>query len=478
MIYDNKVYKRRHDEKEFRQRIRSKKKKLQKRKSELKFHLQFSDEKNKMKSVKTFQSLLLHFLPRNFLYLLLCKQGKFYCYDLSYTAYKRKKSIEVPRIFSIVDNPDESMKVFIDICATFYYQGCKELILDYKKCKNTDLVTQVFLDAILMDIDKFLTICHRPQYRRYKVIRENIRMTTIGGENIDDTAIQRLINSVGSPANIINRRVEYKDIIPLRLIRFDSINTTDERKRGQKEHDTTCLIDYINECLSRFHKELNGEAKKNLGYVIGETLINAEQHSSLKYRYIIGYFEEIKDKQYHSGLFNLVIMNFGKTIYEVFKFPDEDEPVNDVCIKEMENLSSNFKIRKMFNQSLTEETLWTLYSLQGGVSCIPQSIEKRGNGTINFIESFFKIKGSQGIDDVSHMYIISGNTRIDFDGTYRVQMDARGKSLGKITFNQSGTFGERPDSKYVKHVNHYFPGTAIYVKLLIDENDMKNEKQR
>lgn len=473
---ENKQYWKRHDEKEFRQKLRFKDKRRKKRIGKQNILLQFSHEKNRMKSISTFQGLIAEFLPRNLLYLLVNERCLFYADDLDKNKFRNVWTIKVPEVFSIIERPKESFDVIRIICACFYHQCCQELTLDYVKCQYTDLLTQVFLDAVLMDIDRFLKICHRPQYRRYKIIKSNVRLNTIGAKNYNES-ILRMVNSVGSPANIINRRVEFPDVIPFRLIRYDGVDSTDERRLGQKEHDTTLLIDYINDCLARVNKELTKDACKNLGYVIGETLINAEQHSSLKYRYVIGYFEENTNKASgHFGLLNLVIMNFGKTIYEKFKYPEEGEEINEDSVMEMEKLSGQFKWKKLFNDDLTEETLWTLYSLQRGVSCIPASVEKRGNGTIKFIESFFNIKGNQGVDNISHMYLLSGSTRIDFDGTYRVQKDANGKSLGRITFNDSGSFQDRPNNKYVKHVDCYFPGTAIFVKLLIDDNDIKDEK--
>lgn len=473
---ENKQYWKHHDEKEFRQKLCSKDKRRKKRIGKQNALLQFSYEKNRMKSIRSFQGLIAEFLPRNLLYLLVNERCLFFADDLEQNKFRNVWTIKVPEVFSIIERPKESFDVIKKICSCFYHQCCQELTLDYVKCRYTDLLTQVFLDSVLMDIDRFLKICHRPQYRRYNIIKSSVRLSTIGGKNYNDS-ILRMVNSVGSPANIINRRVEFPDVIPFRLIRYDGVDSTDERRLGQKEHDTTLLIDYINDCLARVNKELTKDACKNLGYVIGETLINAEQHSSLKYRYVIGYFEENTNKESgHFGLLNLVIMNFGKTIYEKFKYPEEGEDINEDSVREMEKLSGQFKWKKLFNDDLTEETLWTLYSLQRGVSCIPASIEKRGNGTIKFIESFFNIKGNQGVDNISHMYLLSGNTRIDFDGTYRVQKDANGKSLGRITFNDSGSFQDKPNNKYVKHVDCYFPGTAIFVKLLIDDNDIKDEK--
>ena len=105
--------------------------------------------------------------------------------------------------------------------------------------------------------------------------------------------------------------------------------------------------------------------------------------------------------------------------------------------------------------------------------------KKRGNGTIQFIESFFKLKGNDDVDDISRMYILSGNTIIEFDGTYRLSesKDENGVSRGIISFNKSGSLDERPDSKYVKYVDDYFPGTAIFVRLLLNENDIITEQK-
>lgn len=228
--------------------------------------------------------------------------------------------------------------------------------------------------------------------------------------------------------------------------------------------------------MNRFHKTLSKDAMMNLGYVVGETLIIAEEHSSTGFRYMIGYMEDKKSKKSeHSGVFNFVIMNFGQTIYEKFKMSDNTD-VNQECLIQMKNLSDRF-VKSLFMKRFKEETLWTLYTLQQGVTCVPE--KRRGNGTIQFIESFFKLKGNDDVDDISRMYILSGNTIIEFDGTYRLSesKDENGVSRGIISFNKSGSLDERPDSKYVKYVDDYFPGTAIFVRLLLNENDIITEQK-
>lgn len=116
--------------------------------------------------------------------------------------------------------------------------------------------------------------------------------------------------------------------------------------------------------------------------------------------------------------------------------------------------------------------MWTLYALQQGVTSIAG--KKRGNGTIQFIRSFFNIKGDQRADNVSRMIICSGNTQILFDGTYGIteKIDDKGK-YNMMTFNNSGNIEEMPDKKYVKYTDTYFPGTIISANILLNDDDVK-----
>ena len=44
-----------------------------------------------------------------------------------------------------------------------------------------------------------------------------------------------------------------------------------------------------------------------------------------------------------------------------------------------------------------------------------------------------------------------------------------------MTFNQSGNIEDKPDSKFVKFVDHYFPGTIISARIMFNENDLTTE---
>jgi hypothetical protein len=263
---------------------------------------------------------------------------------------------------------------------------------------------------------------------------------------------------------------KYDDIIPYKLcVHNKEFNKLENAKR--KEVDSTEMVDYVIDSLATLDKKLTPDRIEDLSVVIGEILINAEEHSTTNYRYSTGYFQkhEIEDENY--GIFNLAIMNFGETIYEKFKSPN----CTNVKIKNrMTELSNQYTKNKFWSSAFEEESLWTLYALQQGITSVSINSSKRGNGSIQFIEGFFNLKGTnENADKLSRMAIISGNTTILFDGKYGIQNKIIGKEKFKVmTFNKSNNIEDKPDNKYVKYNDNYFPGTLISARILINKDDV------
>lgn len=375
----------------------------------------------------------------------------------------------VPKQFSIIDRPKESFEFLQILLAGLLLQPHDVISLDYSKCESVDLGAQVLLDILLKDGIEF-----------YKKCRSNgipVRVKKIDAINIYNKNIGKMLFSVGSPATIKNRVLHFKDIIPYRLCIHNRAKYDDILKiREQKDIDTTTLVDYVLACLNRLNLKLSPEKLDNLCTVIGEILINAEEHSTTKYRFSIGYFHEVNNSDSHYGIFRLAILNFGETIYEKFK---SDRCGNIEMQKRMIELSSKYKKRNLFSKSqFEEETLWTLYALQDGVTSIsPEKYPKRGHGSIQFIENFFNIKGPkiEG-DKISRMSIFSGHAMITFDGSYEIATrEIDGDQYKVMAFNKQKNIEEPPDKKYVKFVENYFPGTIISAKILFNENDVKVE---
>lgn len=413
------------------------------------------------------KDLINRYLPSNLKYIITHKKSPF---NLN-TIRKSKNNllsngvVKIPEYFSILNNTEQSIDVFQKMLNTLFIETPNSVIFDYKDCKSIDLSTQVLFDIILKEYIIFTKL---------KVNKNVSFPKNYGGNNIHDKSVSKMMWSVGSPANLGIRKLNFPDVEKLNLQIYDHTKEKDENKRMKKKDiDTTEIAEYVVNSLKRVGKKLTSKKRDDLCNVIGEILINAEEHSTTRHRFSCGYFIEKNIDDKHFGLFQLVILNFGQTIYE--KFKSEDCPNKDI-VKRMEDLSKKYTSRLFFLPGkFEEESLWTLYALQEGVTSISTDSYKRGNGSIRFIESFFNIKGSQDDDNISRMTIVSGNTKIVFDGTYSITegRSSDGTSHKMMTFNKSGTIEDKPDNKYVTYTKNYFPGTMICVELLLNDDDVK-----
>ncbi len=412
-------------------------------------------------------------LPINLNYLLMTEKSPLFLEKIKKENYRTEGIIEIPKMFSIIEAPVESYLSLKKIISALLLEGNQEVILDYKNCEKVGLGTQVLLDIILIDFLRFSNKCRQidRNHKDYFPIK-------IGGVNINNEEVQKMMFSVGSPVTLKVREQNFSDIIPYKLCIHDNEKEKDYNKRiEKKELDTTEMADYVIDSLARMNKKLTPTRIDDLCTVIGEILINAEEHSTTKFRFSIGYFKEEKIENKHYGIFRLVILNFGKTIYE--KFKDDDCPNKEIVAK-MKELSKAYTRKKFFSlNKFEEENLWSLYALQEGVSSVSPTDFKRGNGSIRFIDSFFNIKGSIEVDNISNLNIQSGNTRIHFNGEYSIvtKTNFNNDTFKVMTFNKSGNIEEKPDSRFVFQTKYYFPGTIISAKLFFNDDDFEKINQ-
>lgn len=418
----------------------------------------------------TWEQALDVWMPPNLKFLLNNNESGFEKKKLASMIPNNEGNFVVPVEFSIVDHPEISFKFLRELTAALIYDVYPTVKINYEQCTRVDLGAQVLLDLILMDFIKFWRKCNL-------LLHDKPLIKNIGGTNYEkNTDIFKLLHSVGSLAIHAKKERIFPDIIRYKLCIHDR-----EKRRGansieeQKELDTTTLADYVQDCLKRLGRKLSPTKLYDLCTVIGEILINAEEHSSTKYRFSIGYFHEKDQNGVHFGVFRLVILNFGNTIYQKFSSPECE---NLEVVKKMKDLSESYNRKKWLQiREFEEETLWTLYALQDGVTSIPYSeYKRRGHGSIRFIESFFNLKGpKKENDDFSRMVIMSGNTKIMFDGTYNiVQREREGETFQYMTFNESGNIDEKPDAKFVRFVRDFFPGTIISARIMFNEEDFQN----
>lgn len=366
----------------------------------------------------------------------------------------------VPETFSLIENEKESFRFLYDLFYLLYNDFTSTIVIDFEKCNNIDPDASVCLDLIVGEFIKYFRAC---RIRKVPKKIQNIKVL-----NYSNESIKRVLFSIGAFTNLKDFKINFPDVVPYRLKVGDNKNGDPEAK----EIEITELVDYIRTCLKRMRKDLTQKALRDFSQIIGEVLTNAEEHSTTPYRYSIGYFQEFNTSEHHYGYIKLVILNFGDTIYEKFKGPNCE---NIEVKKRMEELSKKYTRKGLFTaREFEEETLWTLYSLQEGVT---STNEKRGNGSIRFIESFFNLKGTgDKADKESKLKLMSGNSRIIFNGSYpitKIKKD-NGESFQVMTFNENSNIENKPDKNFVNFVSHFFPGTILTARIVIDDEDLKN----
>lgn len=405
------------------------------------------------------QSLYKYGFSINLRYLLECEKSPLYMSRILEIDEQFYGHVYIPEVFSLTENPNDSYMALRQIIMMLLFQNSREVRIDYSKSNRVTLDAQVLLDLILKDIIRYYRLCEQfPKFRN--------RSKTIKDVSKKNHEIRRMLFSVGSLAIHAKKQKEFDNVIPYNLCVRKSEGDS-VKQIEKKDIDTTLLSDYVVNCLERMGRHLDDEKLDDLCIVIGEILINAEEHSSTKYRYSIGYFEEKTVNQEHLGLFQLVIMNIGETIYEKFHSPNCP---NKAIVEKMKKLSEKYSRRSFWkSKTFEEESLWTLYSLQDGVTSVDPAIySRRGNGSLRFIESFFNLKGDDRNDNISKMTLQSGNTNIIFDGTYKVtDTVVKGQNYKVMTFNKSGNIEDKPDTRFVKYVENYFPGTFITANIVI-----------
>ncbi len=375
-------------------------------------------------------------------------------------------TLRLPKRLSLSRCPAESFGFLATLISTLHTAPALVLLLDYQDCEAIDLDASVCMDVIV-----------RVFIRRYNLLRrvhrKKAKVCSIEYVNMTRESVRKFCWSVGIGQSIHGLNLQFPDTLRCSL---------ETGRQGSKcealiAETSTKLFDHLEACLARFNKQLTPEDAARFGSIIGEVLANAGQHSSLPPNYAIAHFIEhnANDPNDHFGRFQIVIFNFGQTIYERLK-----DPV--ACLTreklwpEMNNLSQHFTKRRylgLFNAEYKEETLWTLYALQDGVSSLRDSSDPesgRGSGSTRFITDFLELR-SRAPDKNSVLTLMSGQTRIHLNGDYAIEdkINSHGDKHKVIAFNPKNDLREPPDPKVVTFVPPYFPGTLLYADIYLTE---------
>ncbi|EHK2307034.1 TPA: hypothetical protein ACSQIM_000525 [Clostridium perfringens] len=357
---------------------------------------------------------------------------------------KNKNHIKIPKNFSLIQNPDESIKTLKEIFYIGLNQKVQDIYIEHQNLANLDICASTIMDVIIMEIEKF----------RKNIIGNDF---SISGVVDCNEKIKEMLEVSG-----ILKHLKFKVEVPEHIHKLELIECEEQGIVSTK------VTDYINECLKEHEFELSREGYGYFSEMVGEVIDNCKIHGGKFTKwYTLGHYSMKND----IGECSLVIFNFGDTIYENLKYGKITEETK----QSLEKMTKYYE--DQFDKNLwSEETLWTLYSLQDGVSRFRDSkiSPDRGTGTVTFIDSFQKI-GKTINKKKPLMSITSGKVSILFDGKYSLKVsDKKNEDRKIIAFNKENDLYKLPDENNVRALKNGFPGTVISMNFYLDKKYLIN----
>ena len=361
-------------------------------------------------------------------------------------------TIAMPATFSFLRDPDGALDVLATLAQLSGKLSVTNLNIDHSACREMDLAASVCLDLLTIWLgrewrssSRLLVSGHVPHDERIRRMYRGCGLTKhlrVAGQQLHDDEQRKIL------------------VFPLRSGR-KSVRPTSST---EVERACDSIVDYVNSCLQTQAWELTADGRSGLSELVGEVLVNAEEHSGLGGWWVISYM----DQSSGIGECFMAIVSFGNTIYDSIGSTGTPPYVRNELLR----LADAHERRGFFvRRSWRREDLWTLYALQDGVSRFNDGTitTDRGVGTIKLIEWFQKIGGTDRECRPQEMAIVSGDTYIYFDGKYRMSSRSYGNEVRQvIAFNSTNDLELRPDGKYVKQIDNYFPGTIISIRFFID----------
>lgn len=355
---------------------------------------------------------------------------------------RKTRTINVPEVFSFINNPDGA----IDLLRQLFYHGTdksvRKFYFNHSECKNLGICASTVMDVILMEIK-----------RQHVNSRRTFRLS---GEMPSQGEIRDILEVSGLHKHMGIQTPERSHIKKLELIKGSKY-----KPQMSSGDVATQVTNYFIECLKTQQLGLDGNGRQKISEMVGEVIDNCNLHGGdLSEWFTLGHYNLVDGTRY--GQCHLVIFHWGMTIFESLK-----TATNKKTTRSLNKLTR--KHRRFFGGDWTEESLWTLYALQDGVSRLRNDKEPdRGTGTVRLIESFQSIGGTS-TGDLPEMSITSGHTHIYFNSKYKMKEKQFGEEIRQvIAFNPTNDLNKPPDPENIKILKNFFPGTVISMKFFLD----------
>ena len=351
--------------------------------------------------------------------------------------------VVAPSVFSFTENPEATLRTIADLVAAALNPSIEEISIDHKSCEAIGLGAQAVASVLA---EQAYEHCNK----------------TLGGLLPEDEDQRKIVLSVGMP-HILGVSASQPDFRVFKLFRG-------KKPRVAKAHSsladeaTTKLVKYLDDCLKQFSHSLTFEGRKKCSDLVGEVIANAQEHSGRREWWIAAYLQY--DHLSRLGDCRLTIFNLGDSIADSLRSLPHTSKLRKQIVARVRRQHRSWLVR-----GPPRDALWTLHAMQGRVSRRNDGSEvigDSGQGTVEMIETFQYLSG----DENAAMCILSGRTRLTFDGTYKMQPAASGRRT--IAFNEANRLAEAPDKRYVKFLDRGFPGTVLSLQFVLQEELLRS----
>jgi hypothetical protein len=355
---------------------------------------------------------------------------------------KRTSAIAIPKIFSFIEAPEETIDVIDNLNAMLLHGDTRGLFVDHSQCTELDLCASLVMDTLIEQRRRTAPLNLSGVFS--KVERVNIMLRASG-----------LLERIHHPSSVLPAAMMDKiRKSPL----YWGYSMFSERSTRCDEA-ATGLTEYFDKCLEQTGTSLSPLGKNRLSILISEAISNAEEHAVGKW-YAKAHFDRLNPAEQEGGGCHLVLVNFSEnsTIFNSFA----SHGASSSTFSDMMAYANRHLGIGIFQKPYDEESLCTLYALQEGVSSVSAS---RGTGTTNLIAFFLQLAGNK-----RKMCVLSGHSLITFDGKYALKAEPfEGGDRQVIAFNEENSLKLPPDGRYVRTLSKPFPGTLISLKFNLKE---------
>lgn len=350
--------------------------------------------------------------------------------------------VRFPRAFSFIDNPEETM-VALERVVQFSRDNRVDEITMRRRCKTIDHCAEAVATVLVAD-------AVNNRNKRFRDLLPTSRH------------LNRMVQAVGMYSVLKTAKPHDEFIVfPVRPGQKLSSDTSATTERDKATRD---LVRYVDKCLNSMGFRLSKTAVSSYSDLVSEVINNAEMHCGRPHWWVAAYY---RHGPLHSGTCHITIFSLGKSMAESLQEISD----NALLRRRIEDRISSLKEHGSLDER-TEESTWTLFAIQRGVSRQNKDREEVGDfgqGTADLIAAFHMLAGTR---IQPKMCVISGHTHILFDRRYQIAENANGKQ--RIAFNQTNSLADPPDPRYVRYLSRNFPGTLISLRFALEREHLND----